>query len=187
MRRSKLKLGSAAFAVAGRLMKIEERGGEEEEVLMRRARWMVFVLLALSFILMPMEGAWAQIFPVPPNVAVATCQARSTPVGARFVVGVVDIRDPICNAPPFAVDLNTGSINNWLAPMYHNAMPNPTNNAADEWTAANLGGEVYGIALDNDPDPNIYVTATSSYFGGHLKLRRCREDGRHRRRSPRPG
>ena len=85
MRRSKLKLGSAAFAVAGRLMKIEERGGEEEEVLMRRARWMVFVLLALSFILMPMEEAWAQIFPIPPNVAVATCEARPTDMRSQSI------------------------------------------------------------------------------------------------------
>jgi hypothetical protein len=44
--------------------------------------------------------------------------------------------------------------------MYHNEMPNPTNNPDDEWSYRNLGS-IFGLTLDTRG--NIYVTASSSY------------------------
>ena len=91
-------------------------------------------------------------FPIEPGEAVATCLAG---IDSPYVVGVIDIRDPGCD--PAAVPGD-----NWPAPMYHNAMPNPTRRASDEWTDANLG-PVFGVALDDLSPPNIYVTASSAY------------------------
>lgn len=99
-------------------------------------------------------------FPLQLGEAALTCASGfngATP--QPFVVAILDIRDPDCNAPGFD--------QHWPAPSYHNEMPNPTNNVADEWTTTNLG-EVFGIELDNSTNPNIYVTSTTSYgnFGG---------------------
>ena len=117
---------------------------------------------ALSALMtMPVQ---AQIFPLEPNMAVATCDPRPAPAGTDFNLGIIDIRDPICNAPGFPTGFDTGDIENWFAPMYHNEMPNPTNNAADEWTEANLGS-IFGVELDNANNPNIYTTSTSVYRG----------------------
>ena len=66
-----------------------------------------------------------------------------------FVMAIVDSRNP--TGP-------TGQ--NWLAPRCHNASGTPAN----QWRASNLG-EVFGIALDRQTPPNIYVTATSIYPG----------------------
>lgn len=67
-----------------------------------------------------------------------------------YVVAVVDFRDPATNSP--------GTGMNWCAPFFHNEFPvNP-----DTWNAAHLG-QVFGIALDAQSTPNIYVTATTVY------------------------
>ena len=133
---------------------------------MRLAKPAVFVLLVLSVVIGQTQATWAQgVFPLEPNVAVATMRPQPSPADARFVLGTYDIRDPICDAPPFPScnDCCQGCVPNWFAPMYHNAMPNPTGNPGDEWTQANIG-LVFGIALDNDPNPSIYLTSTSVYF-----------------------
>ncbi len=67
-----------------------------------------------------------------------------------IVLGIMDTRNPSVNAPGFGV--------NWMPPMFHNNAGAP----AHQWRARNLG-EVFGIALDNQNPPNIYVAATSVY------------------------
>ena len=140
------------------------KSGGQKEIIMRHTRGRVVVLLALSIIAVAMKNTQAQVFPLEPNVAVATMQPRTTPVGARFVLGTYDVRNPVCDAPPFPACCQEGCVPNWLAPIYNNEMPNPTNDPADEWTEANIG-LVFGIALDNDGNPNIYLTSTT-VFGG---------------------
>lgn len=131
-----------------------------------RTRDTVAVLVALSVILGAMKETQAQpVFPLKPNVAVATMRPQPGPAGTTFVLRTYDIRDPVCDAPPHPTRCDrpgVGDIPNWLVPMYTNAMPNITGNPADEWTEANIG-LVFGVALDNDPNPNIYVTSTSVY------------------------
>src|SRR5262249_28389426 len=67
-----------------------------------------------------------------------------------FCVAVVDFRDPAVNSP--------GTGTTWCAPMFHNEFPI----TANTWSAANLG-QVFGITLDKNSPPNIYVTATTTY------------------------
>ncbi len=125
----------------------------------------LIVGFALSLAFVPTTVTQAQgVFPLEPDVAVATMRPRAAPAGARFVLGTYDIRDPICDAPPHPTCCNNGvgCIPNWFAPIYNNEWPNPTDDPADEWTQTNIG-LVFGIALDNDPDPSIYVTSTSVY------------------------
>lgn len=100
------------------------------------------------------------------GMAVATCFSRGavfddggsaectvrTSVPEGFVVGIMDVRDPVGGgATPF---------NNWLPAMTHNEFGAPQ----DQWRASNLG-EIFGIALDQQSPPNIYVAATSVYPG----------------------
>lgn len=99
----------------------------------------------------------AAVFPMEEGEVVASCFAD--PDGAnpqQYVVGIMDVRDPGCD--PTAVKGE-----NWMPPAYHNEMPNPTGDPADEWTRDNLG-HVFGLALDAASPPNIYVTSTSSYI-----------------------
>jgi len=88
-------------------------------------------------------------FPLQPGEAVVTC---APPTPGSFVMGVVDVRDPGCDPSAVLGD-------NWPAPSYHNELPNPTNNAADAWTSANVG-IVFGITLDDADTPSIYVSST---------------------------
>ncbi|MEM7153160.1 MAG: hypothetical protein AAF799_09965 [Myxococcota bacterium] len=126
-------------------------------------------LLALTSVALPASTALADL-PLQPNEAVTTFRSGFNGVTNQpFVVGVVDIRDPACNAP----GLNT----NWEADIYGNAMADsPTGQLSDEWTSANLG-EVFGVALDDADNPNIYVTATSSYGNGATTGNVYRLDG----------
>jgi hypothetical protein len=89
------------------------------------------------------------LFPLRPNTAVVTCGSEG--IGGRFVLGIIDVRDPACDAPGLSP-----VIQNWEAPMYHNEDGTP-------WTRDNLGSEVFGLALDDEPQPNIYVLPTTSY------------------------
>lgn len=101
-------------------------------------------------------------FPLESGESVATCFSDfinpadpSTGInGKGFVVAITDIRDPLGKGAQPGL--------NWLAPMYHNEMPNPTNNPKDVWSAENLG-QVFGLALDDAQRPNIYVGAASVY------------------------
>jgi hypothetical protein len=73
-----------------------------------------------------------------------------------FSVAVFDVRLPPCCANPVPV-LDT----NWPAPSFHNEFPI----TANTWNAANLG-QVFGLALDDQTPPNLYVSATTAY-GNH--------------------
>jgi len=122
--------------------------------------------LYLSFV---PSSARAQPFPILPGVSAATCAPGANGASLQpYVVGTVDIRDPMCLAP--------GLDQHWPAPMYHNEMPNPTNDPADEWTVSNLG-HVFGLALDDKAEPNIYVTSSTSYGNGGGTGRVFRLDG----------
>lgn len=99
------------------------------------------------------------LLPIPEGALVATCFSgfinRLNPqLGVDvngFVLGVVDVRNPSANGAVQGL--------NWCPGMYHNE--NATG-AAHMWTAANLG-QVYGVTLDDAPNPNIYVTASTVY------------------------
>jgi len=111
--------------------------------------------VALTGALLP-SSASAQ-FPLEPGMIVTTCDtfAFGIPTPSPYVLGTIDVRDPDCEP---AAQLGT----NWLAPMYHNEMPNPTGDPLDEWTDTNLG-HVFGLAIDDAAPPNIYVTSTSMF------------------------
>lgn len=79
--------------------------------------------------------------PLSPGEAVATCKTQ--PGG--FPLGILDIRDPSLHAT-----YNT----NWSGIGFH--YPN--------WQFA-FESQIFGLALDDAPNPNIYVTATSNYGG----------------------
>ncbi len=66
------------------------------------------------------------------------------------VVLLMDFRDPPANSPGNGV--------NWCAPRFHNEFPV----TADTWVSANLG-QVFGITLDDDNPPSIYVTCTTTF------------------------
>ncbi len=131
----------------------------------------------IATITMTSQSASAQL-PLLPNQAVTTFSPYVNADG--FVVGIYDIRNPDCNGVPVptctTASQNPPCISNWPAPQYHNEMPNPTNNAADVWNATNLG-IVFGLELDNDPNPNIYVTSTSLFFNGSPDGRIMKIDG----------
>ena len=83
--------------------------------------------------------ATAQL-PLEPGHIVVTCDL-SFP--SPYVLGIIDVRDPGCD-PTAVLGMN------WAPPMYHNEMPNPTGNPADEWTFANLG---HAVAISDHGDP----------------------------------
>ena len=126
-----------------------------------------------AFVLMLMAAVGTTqpaTFPLEPGESVVTCKSGFVLVGGvlvpmPYVVAVIDVRDPACNAPGFGLPTGDPSVN-WLAPMYHNeAALSPTGDPAHEWTDVNLG-QVFGVALDDEPNPNIYVTSTRVYGNG---------------------
>ncbi len=94
------------------------------------------------FLLFCNESIFAQL-PMLNGMAVATCHSARSANG--FIVGVLDVRDPGGSGAVPGI--------NWIPPMFH----------AGDWVKDTLG-EVFGIALDAGPAPNIYVTATNIYF-----------------------
>jgi hypothetical protein len=78
------------------------------------------------------------------GMAVATCYSGSNT--NAFVLGIVDTRNYL--SAPVAT--------NWYAPMYHGTPALP-------WNQSNLGGEVFGLALDGATPPHIFAAATSIY------------------------
>ncbi|MGE3165482.1 MAG: LamG-like jellyroll fold domain-containing protein [Planctomycetota bacterium] len=68
------------------------------------------------------------------------------------VTTLVDVR-----IPPLAGNPIPTVGTNWPAPMFSNIGAGP-----DEWVTLNLG-QVFGLALDDQPQPNIYVAATTAY------------------------
>lgn len=104
---------------------------------------------ALALLLLG-STAYAQTapFPLVAGEAVVTCFSGADPNG--FVTAVFDLRDPAGSSP--GVDVN------WTPPVYHH----------ESWTAGTFGGEVFGLALDDAPAPNVYLTSTSTYGQGQL-------------------
>eukprot|EP00566_Odontella_aurita_P009349 CAMPEP_0113591636 /NCGR_PEP_ID=MMETSP0015_2-20120614/37379_1 /TAXON_ID=2838 /ORGANISM="Odontella" /LENGTH=510 /DNA_ID=CAMNT_0000498039 /DNA_START=111 /DNA_END=1644 /DNA_ORIENTATION=+ /assembly_acc=CAM_ASM_000160 len=91
----------------------------------------------------------ASLFPLQPNTAVVTCGSTQ---GGGYVLGIIDTRDPACDAPTPRV----GGPDNWLANMYHGEDHYP-------WTKANLRSEIFGLALDDQNPVNIFVLPTTVY------------------------
>lgn len=123
---------------------------------------LVFSLFAVNPTRVRAEGPCTKppnpaLLPIPEGALVATCfsgflnpQQPGNGVNVNdYVVGIVDVRNPSTNGAVKGL--------NWCPDMYHN-----DNSVANKWIAANLG-QVYGVTLDDAANPNIYVTATTSY------------------------
>lgn len=105
-------------------------------------------------------------FPLEPGMAAATCfggyinpiNPSQGLLGSGFVLAVMDLRDPACAGAPIGTGLN------WCPPAFHNEFPLTANtwSAGTSAGAPNLG-QVFGLALDDESPPNIYITATSVY------------------------
>lgn len=101
------------------------------------------------------------LFPLKSNTAIATCASNQ---GTGFVMGIMDIRDPSCLGHPVSGDPTTPPPN-WVPNMYHNeASISPTGLTSDEWTIENFGSEIFGLCLDDEQNPNIYVLPTKVFF-----------------------
>jgi hypothetical protein len=91
-------------------------------------------------------GTAAAAQPLLPGQAVVTCFSDNAASNSGPVVGIFDIRRPLGHNAPIG--------QNWQAtfpPVAH-------------WSRGQLGNnEVFGIALDDAPKPNIYVTSTAIY------------------------
>ena len=101
--------------------------------------------------------------PVDPGEVVVTCCSglvdgkflpRPLDLDA-FVVALVDARNP----PASAVAGPTGTVS-WNPARFHNENVNPSD--PNIWNGRNLG-QVFGLALDNETNPNIYVAASTVY------------------------
>jgi hypothetical protein len=118
--------------------------------------------LCLGALLFPVAGAHAltQVtLPLDPQESVVTCFSGLTSNGGTvadlngYVLAVVDTRIPeIAGNPVPANDTN------WLPSMYHNELGSPSH----RWDAIKLG-QVFGLCLDDDTTPNIFVASTSVY------------------------
>lgn len=136
--------------------------GWEESSMYSMVRRSVCLLLALGL------GAAAMAvvpvtLPVDPEETVVTCfsglavpQPSTPPFPEDLdmpVVGLLDTRIPELATNPTPVNDT-----NWQPPMFEN-LSAP---AVHRWTARNLG-QVFGLTLDDQAAPNIYVSATSLY------------------------
>lgn len=121
----------------------------------------VFVVLAMVMA-MAANAIVPITLPIVPGESVVTCFSGlqtplvSPPYAAEPngpVVGIYDTRLPVIPTNPVPVfDVN------WQPPNFENLSGPPS----DTWTAKNLG-QVFGLCLDNAPNPNIYVSATTVY------------------------
>ena len=109
------------------------------------------------------------LLPLQPNTAVVTCHSSQE---GGFVLGIIDTRNPKCEAPdlPIHNPIPGSHIENWDAPMYHNEDGAP-------WNLANMGSEVFGLALDDEAAPNIYVLPTTVYGGSSAPQKVLKIDG----------
>jgi hypothetical protein len=133
--------------------------------LLRYPRLACAVLLALSA---PAGAALTDLVPLQTDYTVVTCYSGNS-LGPSVLVP-----PPDPNGPVIAV-YNTGASQLGAAPLGpsslsynwqfdHNevAVQSPLIGAQAVWNAGNLG-EVFGIALDNQAQPNIYVSASMAY------------------------
>ena len=99
--------------------------------------------------------------PVDPGEIVVTCSSGlaggiGSPLDLdAYVVALLDVRNP----PASAVAGPTGSVS-WNVAKFHNENVNPSD--PNIWNGRNLG-QVFGLALDNETNPNIYVAASTIY------------------------
>lgn len=77
----------------------------------------------------------------------ASCGNGDVSYPNAYVLGIIDV-----TSPPGPSFFGT----NWPAPMFHNS------SGATPFIQKNLG-EIFGVTLDNQNPPNIYVAATSIY------------------------
>ena len=99
--------------------------------------------------------------PMSPGMGVFTCFSgvdngpfEQNPDG--FVVGVADLRDPLGDGAPFSQDATNNIPGHWSTPaanIYHHS----------SWTARNLG-ELFGVAITEGENPDIFVSATGVVF-----------------------
>ena len=90
-------------------------------------------------------------FPTPQGVAAVTTYAGAP---GEFPLSLVDIRGPLPTPDT-----------NWGAPMFHNEFAPSA--ATEIWNEDNLG-QVFGVTFDAASPPNIYVAATTVYWGDTL-------------------
>ncbi len=122
--------------------------------MMQRASWWGALLVCCGGLL-PRALGQASL-PIQPGQIVVTCFSGTSnnaviPDPDNHVLAVIDTRDPLANGAVLG--------SNWVPPagfFFHNE------GSPDEWTAANLG-EVFGVTLDDESVPNIYLTATTVY------------------------
>lgn len=134
----------------------------------------IYLLIALFLIHSALnETAKGQVsLPLKSGQLVLTCFSGTSnnaviPDPNNYVVAVFDTRDPLGNGAALG--------SNWAPPpgfVFHNE------GSTDEWLASNLG-EVFGVTLDGETNPNIFVAATTVYgnfppgpagYGGVYKL-----------------
>ena len=113
-------------------------------------RYRTLFLVLLSFVAfntqVRSQPCQTPLLPLQEGMTVSTCSS-SLAGGPSYVVYVHDVRDPQANSPGFDI--------NWFA-------PHDNNQSGTAWTSAVLG-EVFGVCLDQQPNPNIYVAATTLY------------------------
>jgi hypothetical protein len=119
------------------------------------------LLLTLSLATPRTEAALANLLPLKQGVIVGTCQSEWEGGGSvnTPVLGIIDTSLPEVNAAPLGVPSH---LYPWK--MFHNelVLQSGVPSAANQWTAGTMG-EVFGLALDDGPQPNIYATATTIY------------------------
>ena len=113
------------------------------------------LLLSIGALALGVAAAAQPFHALRPGEAVATCFSGNSDTGA--IVGILDIRTPKGRNAPLG------------KPWTKEPHPNPLTRKT-HWTRADLGGnEVFGIALDDAPKPNIYVTSTAIYKSTYFK------------------
>ncbi len=126
-------------------------------------RLLVFLLLTSA------TGLGQADFPLELGETVTTCfpgYVNNMPSQGILTTGDVlvvhDPRDPATGGP-FGGPVQFGA--SWDAPEFHNEMAS----AMNRWNAANLG-QVFGIALDDAAQPNIYLAAGAAVYEAFLDL-----------------
>ena len=131
-----------------------------------RAMGLVFCWILASLLGFHQKSLAQAGLPLKPNQLVITCFSGTSnnaviPDPDNYVIGIMDTRDPLGDGATLG--------SNWAMPLgwaFHNET------STDVWTAANLG-EVFGVTLDDAPNPNIYTSASTVYGdfppgpGGH--------------------